>query len=50
MEDVTHMIWSRYTLGLQKAAEYVIWNDMLSIMHVTGDNIVKEIETIMFEG
>lgn len=50
VENRTDMVWSRYTLGLQKVAEFFIWRDMLNVMGVSEDNITKEIETIMFEG
>ena len=44
------MVWSRYTLGLQKVAEFFIWRDMLNVLGVSKDDITKEIEVIMFEG
>lgn len=50
VENITDMVWSRYTLGLQKVAEYLIWGDMLSLMGVSEDNKAKEIEALMFEG
>ncbi len=43
------MVWSRYTLGLQKVAEYFIWKNMLSVIGVPEDNFVKEIEVLVFE-
>lgn len=50
VENTTDMVWSRYTLGLQKVAEFLIWEDMLNVMGVSKDDITKEIEVIMFEG
>ncbi len=50
VENVTQMVWSRYTLGLQKTAEYHVWRELLEILGVPKDDISKEIETIMFVG
>ena len=49
VENTTDMVWSRYTLGLQKVAEFFIWRDMLNVMGVSKDDITKEIEVLMFE-
>jgi len=50
VENTTDMVWSRYTLGLQKVAEFFIWRDILNVLDVSKDDITKEIEVIMFEG
>lgn len=47
VENVTQMVWSRYTLGLQKAAEFFVWHDLLEIVGVPENDIDKEIEMIM---
>ncbi len=50
VENATQMVWSRYTLGLQKMAEYFIWRELLEIVGVPQKDIEKEIIVIMSEG
>ena len=44
------MVWSRYTLGLQKIAEYHIWKEVLKIFCLPENIVEKEIEEILFAG
>lgn len=50
VDSASDLVWSRYTLGLQKMAEYHIWNELLKIVGTQDSMLASEIETIMFEG
>ena len=47
--DANDLVWSRYTLGLQKIAEYQVWKELLKIVGTQENMLANEIETIMFE-
>ena len=47
--DANDLVWSRYTLGLQKIAEYHVWKELLKIVGTQENMLANEIETIMFE-